>query len=156
MLKFIPTYRPVHTGVSIVGKEAYKDYRLWSKVRDPKKFDYYTDYRRITRKIWKKIAEDSLNYDSVVYDKDFFYLIPQVISNKPFIELPNGKIKSNDLTKGDIYTPIFCNLFKNIKHFCWSLDGTYTDTYIEKLQNTINKFVPKYYFILPTLRKNKL
>lgn len=144
------------TGVSIVGKEAYKDYRLTSKIRDPKKFDYYTDYRRITRKIWKKIAEYSLTYESGVYAKNFFYLVPQVIANKSFIELPNGKIRSNNLTKGDIYTPIFCNIFSNLKHFCWSLDGTYVDSYTQKLHETINKFVPKYYFILPKLIENKL
>lgn len=155
MSRFIPTYKPVHLGVSIVGKEAYADYREVSKIRDPKKFTYYTDYRRIARKIWKKIAENSINHESGVYDKDFFYLIPQVIANEPFIELPNGKIKTNSHTDGDVYTPIFCNLFKNLNHFCWSLDGCFAATYTKKLNRTINKFVPKYYFILPTLIKNK-
>lgn len=155
MPRFIPLYKPVHKGVSIVGKEAYKDYRLSSTIRDPKKFKYYTDYRRIARKIWKKIAEDSVKYESGVYDKKFFYLIPQVISNKPFVELPNGRIKTNNHTNGDAYTPIFCNLFNNFNHFCWSLDGCYVKSYKNRLNETINKFVPKYYFILPTLRKNK-
>lgn len=143
MSRFIATYRPVHTGVSIVGKEAYKDYRLSSKIRDAKKFKDFTTYRRIARKIWSKIAEDSINFESGVYDKDFFYLIPQVIANKPFIELPNGKIKTNDHTNGDMYTPIFCNLFKNFNHFCWSLDGCYVRSYTTKMQEVINKFVPR-------------
>lgn len=155
MDKFITKYKPVHLGVSIVGKEAYQDYKKTSKIRDPKKFTYYTDYRRIARKIWKKIAENSIEYESGVYDKNFMYLIPQVIGNKPFITLPNGKIKTNTHTKGDIYTPIFCNLFKNFNHFCWSVDGCFADSYTKKLNETINKFVPKYYFILPTLIKNK-
>lgn len=155
MSKFLVVHKPVHTGVSIVGKEAYKDYRLTSKIRDPKKFKYFTDYRRITRKIWAKIAEDSINYESGVYDKDFFYLIPQVISNEPFIELPNGKIKTNSHTNGDVYTPIFCNLFKKFNHFCWSVDGMYVRSYTSKLKEVIDKFVPKYYFVLPTLIKNK-
>ena len=156
MSRFIPVYRPVHKGVSIVGKEAYKDYRLSSTVRDPKKFKDFSSYRRITRKIWKKIAEASVEHESGVYAKDFFYLIPQVISNKPFVELPNGKIKTNYHTNGDSYTPIFCNLFKKFNHFCWSLDGCYTESYTERLHDVINKFVPKYYFMLPTLIKNKL
>lgn len=155
MAKFFSEYKPVHKGVSIVGKEAYLDYRLSSKVRDPKKFDYYTDYRRITRKIWKKIAEASVNYESGVYAKDFFYLVPQVVGNKPFIELPNGKIKTNSHTNGDMYGPIFCNLFKDFNNFCWSVDGCFVDSYTDRLHEVINKFVPKYYFILPTLRKNK-
>lgn len=155
MRRFIPNYKPVHIGVSIVGKEAYTDYRLSSKVRDPKKFTYYTDYRRITRKIWKKIAEDSVNYESGVYAKKFFYLIPQVISNSPFIEMPNGKIKTNSHTNGDSYTPIFCNLFNDFQHSCWSVDGCYVRSYKERLNLIIEKFVPKYYFILPTLLKNK-
>ena len=155
-MRFIQQYKPVHVGVSIVGKEAYQDYRLWSKVRDPKKFNYYTDYRRIARKIWKKIAVDSVTYESGVYDKSFFYLIPQVISNSPFIELPDGRIKTNSHTNGDTYTPIFCNLFKRFEHFCWSVDGTYTRSYKNRLKMIINKYIPKYYFILPTLRKNKL
>ena len=156
MARHIPKYKPVHLGVSIVGKEAYTDYRKTSKVRDPKKFTYYTDYRRITRKIWKKIADNSIEYTEGVYDKDFFYLIPQVIANKPFIELPNGRIKTNNHTGGDIYTPIFCNLFKNLNHFCWSIDGCYAATYTKKLSNIINRFVPKYYFILSILKNNRL
>lgn len=155
MSKFISVYKPVHTGVSIVGDDAYRDYRLTSTVRDPKKFKDVRTYRQITRKIWKKIAEDSVMYEGGVYDKDFFYLIPQVISNRPFIELPNGKIKTNSHTNGDMYTPIFCNLFKSLNHFCWSLDGCYVRTYTKRLNETINKFVPKYYFMLPTLIKNK-
>lgn len=145
----------MHKGVSIVGKEAYKDYRLTSKIRDPKKFDYFSDYRRISRKIWKKIAEASIEYESGVYEKDFLYLVPQVIDNKPFIILQNGKIKTNSHTDGDIYTMIFCNLFKKANNFCWSLDGSFSTTYLQKLADKINKEVPKYYFILPTLIKNK-
>mgnify|MGYP000303645858 CR=1 FL=1 len=155
-MKFVAKYTPIHTGVSIVGKEAYKDYRLTSKIRDPKKFTYYTDYRRIVRKIWNKVAEASMEYESGVYAKDFFYFIPQVVDNQPFVELYGGKIKTNSHTNGDIYSPIFCNLFKRFNHSCWSLDGTYTKSYKEKLKNTINKFVPKYYFILPILLNNKL
>jgi len=155
MPRFIPQYSPVVKGVSIVGKEAYTDYRLWSKVRDPKKFDYYTDYRRIVRKIWKKVAEDSVNYESGVYAKGFFYLIPQVIANRAYIELPNGKIKSNIHTGGDIYTPIFCNLFRNFNNFCWSLDGCFVPTYTDRLKEVINRELPRYYFMLNTLIKNK-
>lgn len=155
MSRFFNNFKPVHTGVSIVDKEAYKDYRLTSKVRDPKKFKYFTDYRRIARKIWAKIAEDSVNYESGVYDRDFLYLIPQVISNEPFIELPNGKIKTNSHTNGDVYTPIFCNLFKDFNHACWSVDGTFVDSYKNRLTEKVNKFVPKYYFVLPTLINNK-
>lgn len=149
-------YRPVHTGVSITDKEAFSDYREYSKIRDPKKFNYYTDYRRVVRKIWKKVAENSVTYESGVYAKDFFYLVPQVIANKPFVHTKGGKIKLNDHTDGDIYTPIFCNLFKSYNHFCWSLDGCFVRTYTKKLTEMIDKFVPKYYFILPTLMKNKL
>lgn len=156
MAKYGTHYKPVEVGASIVDKEAYKDYRLTSKIRDPKKFDYYTDYRRIARKIWTKIAEDSIEYESGVYDKGFFYLIPQVISNAPYIHLSNGKIKTNDHTNGDSYTPIFCNLFKDLNHFCWSLDGCFVKSYKDKLKSTIDKYVPKYYFILPILLKNKL
>ena len=155
MNRYLPVYRPVHKGVSIVGKEAYKDYKETSTVRTPKHFNYYTDYRRITRKIWKKIAEDSVNYESGVYDSTFFYLVPQVVTNQPFIEMPNGKIKTNSHTNGDIYAPIFCNLFKRLDHNCWSFDGCYVDTYKKRLNNLINKVVPKYYFILSTLIKNK-
>lgn len=156
MARFIPEYKPVHKGVSIVGREAYDSYRLWSKIRNVKNFSYFTDYRRVTRKIWKKIAENSIEHESGVYDKDFFYLVPQVIDNKPFIELPNGKIKTNSHTNGDMYTPIFCNLFKKLNHFCWSLDGCFVQGYKDKLNEKVNKSVPKYYFILPTLIKNKL
>lgn len=152
----MPSYTPVHVGETIVGKDAYKDYRLTSKVRDASRFKDFSDYRRIARKIWKKIAEASVIYESGVYDKDFFYIVPQVISNKPFIELHNGKIKTNNHTNGDMYTPVFSNLFKSVNHFCWSLDGSFVFTYKERLNNIINKFVPKYYFILPILRKNKL
>lgn len=156
MSKFILEHKPVHVGVSIVGKEAYKDYRLTSTVRDPKKFKDFSTYRRITRKIWNKVAEDSVAYESGVYDKDFFYLIPQVIGNSPFVKMKNGKIRSNDHTNGDSYTPIFCNLFKNFNHFCWSLDGCYVRSYTTRMYEVINKFVPKYYFMLSTLKKNKL
>ena len=137
MRRFLPKYRPVHVGVSIVDKEAYKDYRETSKIRDPKKFNYYTDYRRVARKIWKKVAEDSVNYESGVYDSTFFYLIPQVVDNRPFIELPNGKIKTNSHTKGDMYAPIFCNLFKRFDYNCWSLDGTYTKSFKDRLKDCL-------------------
>lgn len=156
MPRFIPKYKPVEPGVSITGKEAYTDYREWSKVRDPKKFDYYTDYRRISRKIWKKIADNSIEFEGGVYDKGFLYLVPQVIANKPFIELPNGKIKTNTHTDGDIYTPIFCNLFTRLDHFCWSIDGCLVQSYKDKLTETVNRFIPRYYFLLPTILKNKL
>jgi hypothetical protein len=156
MSRFVPKYKPVHTGVSITDKEAFADYKEWSDTRDPKKFNYYSDYRRLARKIWKRIADDSLEYESGVFDKGFFYLIPQVIANKPFIEMPNGRIKTNDHTGGDIYTPVFCNLFPKFNHFCWSLDGCYVRSYLDKFNLIINKFVPRYYFILPTLLKNKL
>ena len=152
----MPSYRPVHKGESIVGKVAYKDYRLTSTIRDASRFKDFSDYRRITRKIWRKIAEASVKYESGVYDKDFFYIIPQVIANKPFIELHSGKIKTNSHTNGDIYSPIFSNLFKNINHFCWSIDGSFVLSYKTRLNDIINKYVPKYYFILPILRKNKL
>lgn len=156
MSRSIPVYKPVHKGVSIVDKEAYKDYRLSSTIRDPKKFRYYTDYRRISRKIWKKIAEASVEYESGVYVNNFFYLVPQVIDNRPFVQLPNGKIKTNTHTDGDIYSPIFCNLFKRFDHFCWSFDGMYTESYTKRLSSIIDRYVPKYYFILPTLLKNNL
>jgi len=155
MKRYLPQYRPVHTGVSVVDKEAYKDYRLNSTIRDPKKFKYYTDYRRIVRKIWKKVAEDSVTYESGVYAKNFFYLVPQVVTNQPFVEFPKGKIKTNAHTKGDIYAPIFCNLLQKFDHTCWSLDGCYVRTYTKRLSNIINKFIPRYYFILPTLLKNQ-
>lgn len=154
MNRYLPVYRPVEKGVSIVGKEAYQDYKSISKIRDPKHFNYYTDYRRITRKIWKKIAEDSVNYESGVYDSTFFYLVPQVVTNQPFIEMPNGKIKTNSHTNGDIYAPVFCNLFKRLDHSCWSFDGCFVDTYKKRLNGIINKYVPRYYFILSTLIKN--
>ncbi len=156
MSRFTPKYRPVHKGVSIVGEEAYRDYRLTSKVRVPKKFKDFTTYRGITRKIWKKIAEASVSYESGVYAKNFFYLVPQVMDNKPFIELANGKIRSNDHTNGDMYSTIFCNLLKKFDHYCWALEGPFVESYLSRLNKTINKFVPKYYFILPTLIKNKL
>lgn len=156
MARFIPTYKPVHKGISIVNDEAFQDYKKWSKIRDPKKFNYFSDYRKVARKIWEKISEASINNDSGVYDKDFLYLIPQVIANRPFVELPNGKIKTNSHTDGNMYTPIFCNLFKKLNHFCWSIEGTYTDGYKKKLRDKINEEAPKYYFILPTLIKNKL
>lgn len=156
MSEYLPKYKPVMKGVSIVGQEAYKDYRLTSTVRDPKKFNYYTDYRRITRKIWKRIAEDSVTYESGVYAHNFFYLVPQVVYNKPFVKAGNGKLKTNSHTGGDIYSPIFCNTMKTFKYFCWSVDGCFTDSFKAKLIETINKFVPKYYFILDTLLKNKI
>lgn len=156
MPRFIPKYKPVHKGVSIVGEEAYKDYRENSKVRNSKNVSYFTDYRRIARKIWSKIAKDSVEFESGVYAKGFLYLIPQVIDNKPFIELPNGRIKTNTHTDGDMYTPIFCNLFKKLDHYCWSLDGCFTEGYKDKMKKKINDEAPKYYFILPTLIKNNL
>lgn len=156
MGRFIPQYKPVEIGVSIVAKEAHDDYRNTSKVRDPKKFGYYTDYRRITRKIWKKVAEDSVSYEGGVYAKGFFYLVPQVITNTPFIELANGKIKTNPHTEGDVYSPIFCNLFDRLDHFCWSIEGTYVASYKNKLKTIIDKYAPKYFFMLPLLLKNKL
>ena len=156
MPRFIPKYKPVHKGVSIVGEEAYEDYRSTSKIRNPKNVSFFTDYRRIARKIWKKIAENSVEFESGVYAKKFFYLVPQVIDNKPFIELPNGRIKTNSHTDGDMYTPIFCNLFKNLEHYCWSIDGCFVQSYKDKLTEKVNREAPKYYFILPTLIKNKL
>lgn len=156
MTRILPNYKPIMKGVSIVGREAYTDYRLTSKVRDPKKFTYYTDYRRITRKIWNKIAEASIEYEGGVYAKDFFYLIPQVVANMPFIEAYGGKIKTTSHTDGDIYSPIFCNLFRKFNHSCWSIEGTYVKSYKNKLVDTINRFVPKYYFMLSVLLKNKL
>lgn len=155
MKRYLPVYRPVEKGASIVDKDAYKDYRETSKIRDPKKFTYYTDYRRIVRKIWKKVAEDSVNYESGVYDSTFFYLVPQVVTNQPFIEMPNGKIKTNSHTNGDIYAPIFCNLFKRFDHTCWSFDGCFTKSYKDRLKNIIDKYIPTYYFILPLLKNNK-
>ena len=156
MARFIPKYRPVHKGVSIVDAEAFKDYREWSKVRDPKNFSYYTDYRKVARKIWEKIADSSIENEGGVYDRNFMYLIPQVIDNRPFVELPNGKIKTNSHTNGDMYTPIFCNLFKKLNHFCWSLDGCFTDRYKNNLKTKVNKEAPRYFFMLTTLIKNKL
>lgn len=149
-------YTPVHKGKSIVDKEANADYKEYSKVRDPKKFSYFTDYRRICRKIWKKIAESSIKYESGVYDKDFLYLVPQVVANMPFISLGNGKIQTNSHTKGDIYGPIFCNLFPRFNNFSWSLDGGFTVSYKKMLRETIDAHVPDYFFILPTLRENHL
>lgn len=156
MSRYVPKYKPIHKGISIVGKEAYKDYRLNSKIRDPRKFTYFTDYRRITRKIWNKIASSSMEYEGGVYAKNFFYIVPQIVNNQPFIELYNGKIKTNSHTNGNIYSPIFCNIFPRFDHLCWSVDGTYTESYKKKFTNIINKFVPKYYFMLPILLKNKL
>lgn len=155
MGRFVPNYRPVHKGVSIVGDEAYQHYKNSSEIRNPKNTDSVLKYRRLARKIWKEIADSSVTYESGFYDKDFFYLVPQVVDNKPFVELPNGKIKTNNHTNGDIYYPIFCNLFENLNHFCWSLDGTYVQSYMTRMHDLINKFVPKYYFILSTLRKNE-
>lgn len=156
MPKFFSVFKPVHKGASTVDDAAFQDYKKWSKIRNPKNFNYFSDYRRVARKIWKKVAESSVNYESGVYDKDFLYLVPQVVDNKPFIELPNGKIKTNAHTNGDIYSPIFCNLFKSFNHSCWSVDGCFVDSYEERMTDKINKEVPKYYFILPTLIKNKL
>lgn len=149
-------YKSISKGVSITNDEAFQDYKEFSKIRDKKKFNYYSDYRRVARKIWRKVADSSIEYESGVYDKDFFYLIPQVISNKPFVQLPNGKIKSNDATDGNMYSPIFCNLFPQFHHFCFSLDGTYVQTYKDKLTETINRLVPKYFFILNVLKSNNL
>jgi len=155
-MQFIPKYKPVHTGISIVSREACADYREWSTVRDSKKISYYTEYRRVLRKVWKKIAEDSLIYESGVYAEKFFYLVPQVVDNQPFIELYNGKIKTNSHTEGNIYAPIFCNLFKRFDYNCWSLTGSYVESYKQRLNEIINKFVPKYYFILNIILNNKL
>lgn len=148
-------HKPVTKGVSIVGKEAYADYMEFSKIRDPKKFTYYKDYGRITRKIWKKIAEDSMEYESGVYAPKFFYLIPQVIANRPYIETRGGEIQSNDHTNGDMYTPVFCNLMYNVRYKIWYLDGTYVHSYIKRLTEKIRASVPTYYFILMTLLKSK-
>lgn len=156
MSRYKPDYSPIHKPTSTVDNEAFQDYKKKAKFRDVKKLNYYTNYRRVVRKVWSRVANDSINYESGVYDKDFFYLVPQVVDNKPFIELPNGKIKTNFHTDGDIYYPIFCNLSKKLEHSCWSLEGGYVATYKKKLRETINKFIPKYYFILSTLIKNKL
>lgn len=155
-MNLIPDYRPVEKGVSIVGEDAYKDYKKTSKVRDYKKFKSKDDYRRITRKIWKKIAHASMDYESGVYVKGFLYLIPQVIDNKTFVQLPGGNIKNNRHTKGDIFTPIFANIFEKLNHFAWSLDGCFVETYKKRLTDTINRELPRYYFILPSILKNKL
>lgn len=149
-------HRPVERGVSIVGKEANAHYKKWSKVRKPKNFYSFADYRRITRKIWKKVALASVEYESGVYAKDFFYIVPQVIDNQPYIIGPDGKIKSNHHTNGDIYTPIYCNLFKRYNHFCWSVDGSFVKSYKQYFKQVIEKYVPKYYFILASLKKNNL
>lgn len=149
-------YKPVVKGVSTVDKDAYRDYRLASKVRDPKKFNYHTDYSRVIRKIWKKIADYSIEYESGVYAENFFYLVPQVIAKVPYIRMGNRRIKTNRNTDNNVYTPIFCNLFGRLNHFSWSLDGTFMRPYKKKLKKQIDKYNPRYYFILNTLRKNKL
>lgn len=148
-------YTAVHKGVSTVGEEAFKDYKEYSEIRNKKELSYYADYRRLARKLWKKVADASIEYESGVYDSQFFYIIPQVIDNKPFIQVPRGKIKTNMHTGGDIYTPIFCNILRLKNHYCWSLDGSFVDGYKKKLQAFIDEHVPKYYFILDTLKKNK-
>lgn len=148
-------YKPVHKPVSLVDQMAYEDYKKWSKKRDWRVVGNVNQYKGLSRKIWKKIAEYSVQYESGVYSENFFYLIPQVIDNKPFVQLKSGRIKSNDFTNGDMYAPIFCNLMKKFSHFTWSLDGSYVDRYKERLTNIINEVVPKYYFILSIIKNNK-
>ena len=41
-----------------------------------------------------------------------------------FVEMPNGRIKTNSHTNGDIYAPIFCNLFPRFDHSCWFPAGS--------------------------------
>lgn len=140
-------------GESIVAKEAYDYYRENSKRRNKKIFSYYKDYGRVTRNIWKKVAEASMEYESGVYAKNTFYFVPQVIANRPFIQLPSGKIKSFEHTNGDMYSPIFNFISPRLDHICWNFDGSFLKSYKERLNDILQKYAPKYYFMLNTLIK---
>ena len=156
MADFLNDYKTVHKAVNVVDKDAYTYYRLNSKKRDSKKFKDHREYRQTIRKIWKKIAEASIEYESGVYCKNFFYFVPQVIAEKPFIKLKNGKIKSNAHVDNRMYTPIFCNLMRGIEYYCWSPDGLFAESYKKTLFDKIEAEVPDYYFILSTIMKNNL
>lgn len=149
-------YTTVHKGKSIVGDEAYYDYKEYTKSKGKKQKFTKKSYRKVCRRIWEEIANGSLNYESGVYVRAFFYLVPQVTGNTKYYKTRNGRIEFNNHTNGDIYSPIFCNLLRKHDKFCWSLAGGYTDTYRFKLQTIIDKYVPKYYFILNTLIKNRI
>lgn len=155
MGRFLVRYKPYHKPVSIVGEEAYRDYKETTKLKRFKSFKSYKDYRRVSRKIWKKVAEASLEQESGVYSKDFFYMVPQVVDNVPFITMGNGDIKTNSHTGGDIYSPIFCSLLRSFDLTCWSFDGCLVENYRKRLAEIIDEYVPDYFFILPTILKNK-
>jgi hypothetical protein len=146
-------WRAVEKGECITGKEAYKDYRLNSKIRDPKKFDYYTDYKRITRKIWKRVAQDSVEYEGGVYAKGFFYIVPEVIANIAFATNRFNKNYVDPMrsTGGDMYTILFVNLFREFKYNFWSMDGLFTQNYKKRASKLFRKIRPKYKFLLDTL-----
>lgn len=142
--------------MSIVGPEAYDDFRENYKKRDPSVTPERTEYRRLVRKIWKKVSEASYEYESGVYDPTFFYMVPQVVFNQKYVILPNGRIKDNSATGGDEYALIFCNLLKGLSHQCWSLNGSITRRYGRILKKITDTIAPTYYFILPMLIKNKM
>lgn len=154
-IKF-PKNTHMQKAMSIVGPEAYEDFRENAKNRDASVTPERTEYRRLVRKIWKKVAEASYEYESGVYDPNFFYIVPQVVFNQKYVILPGGKIKDNSATGGDEYAPIFCNLLKGFKHQCWSLNGSITRSYKTALKEITDTIAPVYYFILPMLIKNKM
>lgn len=146
-------WKAVEKGRCITGREAYKDYRLTSKIRDPKKFDYYTDYKRITRKIWRRVAQDSVEYEGGVFSKGFFYIVPEVIANIPFATSRFNKNYVDPMrsTGGDMYTILYVNLFREFKYSFWSIDGLFAQNYKKRASKLFRKIRPKYKFLLDTL-----
>ena len=151
-------WKAVEESAKITGKEAYKDYRETSNIRDPKKFDYFTDYRRITRKIWRRVAQDSIEYEGGVHARGMFYIVPQVIGNTPFVtnKKVKGWISSGFETGGDIYTILFVNIMKDFKHQVWTMDGLFKQNFTKRFSRLAKKLYPTYTFFLEIIQKNKL
>lgn len=142
---------------TLVSQEAYKYYRERAKRRDKEKTNERKHFAKTLNNIYRKVRDQSLEFEGGVYAPSYFYIVPQPYPQKKFVKVlqKGGEYRGtlNIPTKGRVYTLLFVNLLTGKKRKLWDMSGTFFPKIREKMSNRLKEQKVRYLFSLDTLKK---
>lgn len=142
--------------VLLTDKKAYEFYKKHQMFRDAKVVDSQKKYAKILNALYKSIRKSAIEYEGGVYDKTYFYIIPQPCFTRQRLS-PTKTSEGRDFTmnlhsNGYAYTLLFCNLLQTKTAFFYEISKTFNDKFKSLFSTFMFKHSPKYLFSLSTLK----
>ena len=119
--------------VSITSKKAFIHYKENAKFRNKENTYRLTDYSKIVRSFYTKIARDLVDNESGVFIKNFGYFTILRHPQKKPIKYNDGKTYFNPKTDNYVYSPCFFGVAKAkpLLHL-WVMDRAFSRTHVKQ------------------------